>query len=31
VSSLWVVRPDGTDEQLLVDETAGLDPESVDW
>jgi Tol biopolymer transport system component len=31
VSSLWVVRPDGTDEQLLVDDTAGLDPESVDW
>jgi Tol biopolymer transport system component len=31
VSSLWVVRPDGTDEQRLVDDTAGLDPESVDW
>jgi Tol biopolymer transport system component len=31
VSSLWVVRPDGTDERLLVGDTFGLDPGSVDW
>jgi len=31
VSTLWVVRPDGTDERLLIDQTFGLDAESVDW
>lgn len=31
VSSLWVIRPDGTHEQLLVDDSFGLDAESVDW
>jgi Tol biopolymer transport system component len=29
--SIWIVRPDGSDEQLIVDDSFGLDAGQADW